>query len=359
MRRVRLTSLGVESPHYGLDAQDGEPIQELFAHDPELPYRAPSWEELEGVSTGHQLHSTNTSDQLIHEIALDASSHRPMELDTSHRELVEHTDGDSVSSGFGNGGCIPEELRADNRRAVELIVDNQAPRPSLPASDTDQQLPQNSPRDQAFSYPSPRQDPSGHNLSSPSRYGAPEAILASARTESGLNNRNTQRQPVYSFYCGRFTSCQNSCACMCHSKSRYQSRGLLSKMMGSLLVGYTGLPISTSKCNLVTCKNHVSRAIRVLYTFPAWFVMKRLEVTFGDSSGRPSFGLSLRNRLDLSTGMNMLTSAINGDTAGIIHLLEEHKGSPLDVDIYMGQSAFAVCCSTSYCYQSSSTESWP
>ena len=160
--------------------------------------------------------------------------------------------------------------------------------------------------------------------------------------------RNIQRRrdSVVTLYCHRIISPESQCSCICHKNHHYRSPSLLNKLIGSLFVGYTGLPILTTKCDSSTCVNQTRspRSIRASYTFPTWFVTKTLDLAIESSiTSGPSFGLSLRNRVNLDSGMNIISGACNGDIPMIIKLLEQHKASLTDIYARAGQSAFYVC----------------
>ena len=153
-----------------------------------------------------------------------------------------------------------------------------------------------------------------------------------------------QRPSAITFYCNIITSCKRYCSCVCHSRTSYNSPQRLKNLLGSLFVGYTGLPSSTLKCDLDTCANQGSRNLQfqASYTFPVWFVMKTLYFSAENSFvGGPSFGLRIRNRINQNSGINVISLARTGDIPGIIQLLEKGKASLYDISI-TGVSPFRV-----------------
>ena len=185
---------------------------------------------------------------------------------------------------------------------------------------------------------------------------APEAILNHdidnrhrsnlilEQSTAGPVSRSPQLgSPVVTFNCNRLFLCEEHCACTCHSKHRYKSPELFSNLLGSLFIGYTGLPFTSSKCNLPTCRQQTSRSIRISYAFPLWFVQKTLNILFRSTTATgPSFGLNVRNRINYGTGINTLTLARCGDIVGLIKLLNNREGSLNDVDVTFGLSPFYV-----------------
>ena len=167
--------------------------------------------------------------------------------------------------------------------------------------------------------------------------------LASEHTSPSLASRQTQ-SPFVTFNCNRAVTCDRHCSCVCHSSHRYKSPEVLKKLLGSLFVGYTGLPISASICKSNKCSNHAFRSVKASYIFPFWFVMKTLDLVFKSSyASGPCISLSVRNRVIMGAGINIVSLARNGDTSGIMKLLERQKASITDVDSLTGQSAFIVC----------------
>ena len=157
-------------------------------------------------------------------------------------------------------------------------------------------------------------------------------------------NTQSQRVSEVRFSVNKLHSCESHCLCTCHGNCRYKSPGALKELVGSLFIGYTGLPMLARKCNLYTCVNRSSRNIWVSYTFPTWFVKKTFDFIAKSSvvSGL-RFELTLRNRIDASIGVNIISLAHNGNIHGIVNLLKEGKGSLTDVESFEGYSCFFVC----------------
>lgn len=61
------------------------------------------------------------------------------------------------------------------------------------------------------------------------------------------------------------------CACQCHAVSKYQYPRWIAPHMGSLFIGYSGLPyLSTARCNESMCTKRKDAVIKATYYFPAW-----------------------------------------------------------------------------------------
>ena len=169
--------------------------------------------------------------------------------------------------------------------------------------------------------------------------------MASDHTRITSRRASPRRSsPFLTFNCARLQSCTRDCSCICHSKQTYILPSIFKRLFGSLFVGYTGLPLSVTKCNLKTCSNHVSRDIRASYSFPTWFVKKTFDFAVRCSfTNGPCFGLSVRNRVSPGARLNMLSLAVQGNIHGMIRLIETRMGSLNDIEISHGHSSFWVC----------------
>lgn len=68
------------------------------------------------------------------------------------------------------------------------------------------------------------------------------------------------------------TMCVPSCTCLCHQWQEVRSPKVFDKLMGSLLLGYTGVPLVTRKCTNESCKFKATYALRLRYQFPLWLL---------------------------------------------------------------------------------------
>ena len=362
---MRLLLLGVEIPpstpmqieleDFNRGPSHTTSIEELpeepVADRSELPNQIPPQRGPAVNSTYHRRHNVD-SFLPIQRMELGASDHRPAELGTSSFRITELGDSDyrpieldTSNYGFtelSGDGYGFTELDSGDHRSAEPGANEQLSRRSYMARGVDQLLLQNSPQELALPEPSLQPDPLENGTATLRQFDAPEAILATTHTGTAPTSRIRQRQPVVKFHCDSWISCEGYCSCICHSTYRYKSPELLDNLVGSLFIGYTGLPISTPKCDSRTCINQTPRSIRVSYAFPSWFFMKTLDVVARNSQNGPSFGLSLRNRIDASTGINIISLTHNGDITGMVKLLEERKASLTDVTLYNGTTLFCV-----------------
>ena len=124
------------------------------------------------------------------------------------------------------------------------------------------------------------------------------------------------RPPTVTFHCDRLLPCEDHCPCICHSKYRYKSTGLLDQLIGSLFIGYIGNLFSSSQCqcDAATCTNQISCVVRVSYTFPPWFSQKTLDILVRRAATTgPYLGVTLRNRVIFGAGININSLACSGN----------------------------------------------
>ena len=200
--------------------------------------------------------------------------------------------------------------------------------------------------------------PTQSNISERYKYGlgqpdAPEVILHSelgnrerlnAETEiipTSVNLAQHHQTRVAMFHGHKRLSCNSYCSCICHSHQQYDSSGIFNKLLGSLYVRYTGLPVTVFKCDSGTCLNQLPRHFQASYTLPAWSVRKTLSIVWSLSVSGPSFELRVQNRVHERTS-NAVILAHHGDTQGIIELLGKRKASLTDVSHRLGISSFRV-----------------
>ena len=316
----------------------------LFNQEPQLPNQIPSHYEPPAIPASYRTVDVNIV-PATRPLELGAAEPAVVELETNLTEPIE----------LSSNAPQPMEPGANLFRRRAFRVEREVNRPSFRNPAQDLAMPE------AHSIP----DLPELNEGPPTQFSAPETVpfsktasqysphLTQEHIIPAITSRIQQRQsPIITFHCSTLISCKRHCSCICHSKRRYKSPGPLSGLIGSFFVGYTGLPASAPKCNSSTCVNQVSRDFRASYTFPAWFMMKTLDFAARSSfTTGPSFGLSVRNRINMSAGRNILTLALTGDKSEILKLLETKKASLNDVESVFGYSPFQVSMPRSKLYK--------
>lgn len=147
----------------------------------------------------------------------------------------------------------------------------------------------------------------------------------------------------------RRRKCDVRCRCRCHVQTRGQSPKMLQSVLGTLFVGYAGLPVLTASCNSRLCQRSSEGFLQVNYYFPQWFLARILSlvVRFQDAQ-TPEISLRLLNVR--SSYESIFQYAHRGDADSIKFLLTKGKASVLDVTDDSGHSPLHVCDMQRICY---------
>jgi hypothetical protein len=126
-------------------------------------------------------------------------------------------------------------------------------------------------------------------------------------------------------------SCRPWCSCRCHIRREMRTPGLAKKVIGSLFIGYSGMPAVTEPCNERQCRKRSTSRIVVSYQFPDWFWTRSLLVSFVSASvAGPEMLLRLSNTVPYSS--ETYQHCMNGDVLGLTRLFETGNASPFDLD---------------------------
>lgn len=126
-------------------------------------------------------------------------------------------------------------------------------------------------------------------------------------------------------------TCSFACKCSCHRPMHLKSPSYLQTMLGSIFIGYVGLPVISSKCDVLQCNHNNNAALWVDYYFPAWFLDRKIHFSL---INRPSSGPQqlLRVSRIVSSSSEIIKSAMQGDVQCMKDLLQNGQGSPYDTD---------------------------
>jgi hypothetical protein len=88
--------------------------------------------------------------------------------------------------------------------------------------------------------------------------------------------------------------CKASCTCQCHRSSRTGTPGLLSSLVGKLLLWYNGIPgLRPRTCDHPMCRRRSPSQVHLSYLFPRWMLQRGLSVSLSWGSIAGSSGASL------------------------------------------------------------------
>ena len=127
------------------------------------------------------------------------------------------------------------------------------------------------------------------------------------------------------------TACTSWCSCVCHRETKLQTPRILEKFIGSLFVGYSGLPILRAPCNeRNSCRLQAQPLAHVTYFFPQWFLSRMVTfmMTVTPLAGPVA---SLKVQRVVSGNADVFNFARVGDVAGMKSLFERGLASPHDV----------------------------
>lgn len=141
----------------------------------------------------------------------------------------------------------------------------------------------------------------------------------------------------------RIRECGSSCSCHCHSKFSVKSPDYLNSFLGSLFVGYSGLPRKSQSYTDVFCKRQSASHSRITYYFPKWFVVQRMLSMRTIVSPLNGPEITLRFPKIVGGDSILFYYAIMGDVQGIRSLFERGLGSPNIVRYDSGWTPLHVC----------------
>jgi hypothetical protein len=135
-------------------------------------------------------------------------------------------------------------------------------------------------------------------------------------------------------------SCKKWCSCSCHAQQSIKFPRIVRNFVGSLFVGYSGLPILTPSCDEKSCLKRSSPSITVSYYFPTWFLSRVLNITATFNTFRgPQLDLNMPRMVGWVHPL--WRHAHRNDVNSIQALFSQELASPFDVNAY-GQSALHV-----------------
>jgi hypothetical protein len=134
--------------------------------------------------------------------------------------------------------------------------------------------------------------------------------------------------------------CRPWCSCICHSKRSVKTPALWKNVLGSVFVGYSGVPVLTPACDETSCLQRTTFGADITYYFPTWLISRAISVNLSASTfGTPE--LSLRMPRMINWAAPLWYGARIGDQIRVEMLFSEGNASPYDVNAY-GQSSLHV-----------------
>ena len=137
--------------------------------------------------------------------------------------------------------------------------------------------------------------------------------------------------------------CGLDCVCTCHHQKRIRTSSRLSRILGSLFIGYIALPEFFAKCSTNSCLRSKPK-VQLFYMFPQWFseIAVYMNVEFSPPKGPELLLRCLRVRsYEFTESFQALSRLQCGQ---VKTLVASRRASILDVDewgsslLYVGPS---------------------
>jgi hypothetical protein len=126
-------------------------------------------------------------------------------------------------------------------------------------------------------------------------------------------------------------TCRPWCSCCCHVRRSARSPDLVKGFIGSLFVGYSGVPLATQPCNERQCRRRSTLRFILSYQFPAWFWTRALFASF-TTANVPGPEMLIRVQTKIPYASEIYQHCLNGNAESLQRLFQERAASPFDVD---------------------------
>jgi len=137
------------------------------------------------------------------------------------------------------------------------------------------------------------------------------------------------------------SACRPWCSCRCHIQRQWQSPSPFNRLLGSLFVGYSGLPIARLDCDERSCQLQSQPIIYVSYFFPPWFLARAMSMVLS-STRLAGPTVSLKVQRTIAGNSDIFTFAKLGDVDKMRSLFEQGLASPHDVHFDSGLTPLHV-----------------
>lgn len=132
-------------------------------------------------------------------------------------------------------------------------------------------------------------------------------------------------------------NCLKDCKCRCHFRSVVRSPRLLSNCLGNVVLGFSNLPWAASRfsqCDEQTCRRMASPETEFKYFLPSWFSYAVANFKVDLAIRFLPLNIHVRSLNTIPYDSPILVCTQEGDTEGIMRLLQSGAASLYDVDPY-------------------------
>jgi hypothetical protein len=126
-------------------------------------------------------------------------------------------------------------------------------------------------------------------------------------------------------------SCRPWCSCKCHVRRTIRSPSMATDFLGSLFIGYSGIPGLTESCNEKQCSRRSQVRFIASYQFPKWIWTRALFASFMTSRlYGPEMLVRVQNTIPYVSETYQF--CLNGQTELLKKRFDGGLASPYDVD---------------------------
>ncbi|KAF2685015.1 ankyrin [Lentithecium fluviatile CBS 122367] len=134
--------------------------------------------------------------------------------------------------------------------------------------------------------------------------------------------------------------CVPDCSCICHQWQYINSPQLLDALIGSVVIGYSGVRLATRKCTMSKCRVQATSALRFSYKFPMWMFPVTINFASYSRYGQPTAGLSVARIRPHTSAIFAFAEA--GNVEGMKMLFDRGLASPFDVSFQTGDQPLHI-----------------
>ena len=125
---------------------------------------------------------------------------------------------------------------------------------------------------------------------------------------------------------------RNACTWNCHSSARIRSPSFFDRLFGSLLIGYKGSFLLSSRRHEVDCRHQDFHSLLFIYFFPVWFLARTVQIVLNsDKMGDLTLAITTRRRVTDHNLMQSVTlNCSTGDVDAMRNLFRKRAVLPND-----------------------------
>ena len=120
--------------------------------------------------------------------------------------------------------------------------------------------------------------------------------------------------------------CVPECECKCHQRRRYRSPSFIQKILGELFIGFSNLPLLSTRCSDDRCTQKSPFSATLTYYLPTLFLKKMVSlVLITTSQGDPAACLKVR---PLSSDFSIYRAVENKNLQAVRKMVDSRQSHP-------------------------------